>query len=163
MQIAICGKARSGKDSTMNIINNEYLITQIRFADPVYQIHNYIQEIVKINQYKDPKLLQFIGDGLRGIINKDIWIDLALKNINLNNNNVVVDMRYKNEYYALKKLGFITLRIIRPEYIIDRDKDHISECDLDNIICDYTIHNDGTLLQLNNRVIKLLKKIYPDI
>lgn len=54
----------------------------------------------------------------------------------------ITDMRFPNEYDAIKSRGGILIRINRPDVT---SNDHPSETSLDNFKFDYVINNDGTL------------------
>ena len=167
VKIAFGHKCRSGKDTSVQCILSilgDKNCEVVRFASPVYDISEIIQNYLHIEPRKDPKLLQLIGTGLRSVYNQDIWIDLAVKKIektisNGIDNILVPDMRFINEARELKKLGFITVRIDKTDRAIDRDPMHISEIELDNYEYDYMIENNGTISELNQKILKLMEVI----
>ena len=55
---------------------------------------------------KDRKLLQILGTKMKEIDDK-VWIKYLLKSIDNENNVVIEDVRYINEYDALKTNGFV--------------------------------------------------------
>lgn len=83
---------------------------------------------------------------------------------------IITDMRFPNEYDAVKKRGGITLRINRPTIYSTPIGDsefnnqelkyfnHISETALDNHQFDYVINNDGTIEDLIKKVNEFLNQ-----
>jgi len=159
-RIAFSGKARSGKDSAAAALFQKYQFKTIKFADPLYKLQYHIQDLVEQQHHKDTKLLQFLGEGLRQNVDKDIWVINAKNTIKQCEDNIVItDLRYKNEYDMLKKdFGFFICRIERKNRPIDRDVNHISEVDLDDVEFDAVIHNDGTLDEFNKKIINMLEQ-----
>lgn len=73
---------------------------------------------------------------------------------------IITDMRFPNELEAIVKRGGITIRVVRPGFMIDGKaivKDlHPSETSLDNAKFDYEIINDGTIEDLIEKVREIL-------
>jgi hypothetical protein len=168
MKVAFSGKARSGKDTAVSFAINHMLDNhdihsyELRFAEALYKITDQIQEILQMPNCKDPKLLQFIGEGLRQHYGETIFVNIVEKKyqriMNKEENNpektniFVSDLRYKEEANMLRKNGFIIIRIDRWNRPIDRDPYHKSETDLDDYHFDYTINNDGTLAEFKKKL-----------
>jgi len=156
MRQAYGHKARSGKDTAVNYKMEKYGGEVIRFADPVYEISEFIQKRLGRDIKKEPKLLQFIGEGLKGVFNdEEIWAKEAerkIKNIQEDKNIYVPDLRFKCEYQMLKNNGFTCIKINRKDRPIDRDPTHKSEVDLDDVEFDKDINNDGTLEEFYERI-----------
>lgn len=66
----------------------------------------------------------------------------------------ITDMRFPNEYDAIKSKNGIAIRINRPGVSVN---DHPSETALDNFKFDYVINNDGTLEDFKIKVEECLK------
>ena len=66
----------------------------------------------------------------------------------------ITDMRFPNEYDAIKNKNGIVIRINRPRVSVN---DHSSEKALDNFKFDYVINNDGTLDDFKTKVEECLK------
>lgn len=66
----------------------------------------------------------------------------------------ITDMRFPNEYDAIKSKNGIVIRINRPGVPVN---DHPSETALDNFKFDYIINNDGTLEDFKIKVEDCLK------
>jgi hypothetical protein len=69
---------------------------------------------------------------------------------------IVTDVRFPNEFDGIKQRGGIVIRVNRPGI---NTGDHPSETALDNHVFDYTITNDGTLEELEQKVITMLNTI----
>lgn len=100
-------------------------------------------------------LLQTLGtEWGRTFIDTDVWLDIALYKISrlqTKGYNVVVDdMRFLNEYYALRAAGAETWRIHRP--LKDTPETHTSEGGLDRKPFDVQLHNVGSLKDLQRMV-----------
>ena len=159
MRIAFGHKARVGKDECCRYLRDMYLGDVLAFSDTLYEVCYGIQNSLGIPRKKDVKLLQFVGEGFRKLYGEDIWINKLVEKINPDNDTYVSDLRYPNEFQKLKDLGFITVKINRPNRIIDRDPNHISETALDNYKFDYEIDNDGTLEDLHDKLDKLISNL----
>ena len=59
---------------------------------------------------KDRVLLQQIGDKMREI-RLDVWVDYVLKETENKKNVIIEDVRYQNEFWALKKHGWYLVRL----------------------------------------------------
>jgi hypothetical protein len=158
-RIAFGNKSRVGKDEACSYLQHKYDAKQVRFASALYDCQNYILERLNLPKTKDPRLLQLLGEGLRNLYGRDIWLNQVVNYINTLPSReciVVPDLRHKNEADALKKLGFTLVKITRKNRPIDRDPNHISEIDLDEYPFDYKIENDGTLEEFYDKVETLL-------
>jgi len=75
---------------------------------------------------------------------------------------IITDMRFPNEMEAVKERKGITIRVVRPEFMVDGKvitKDlHPSETSLDSAEFDYTIVNDSTIEDLVKKVKEILEK-----
>jgi hypothetical protein len=169
----LSGYARAGKDTVANILIKEHGFERIAYADALRGVAKQINPIVSggekvrlsdvLDTYgwegaKDTfpevrEFLQRLGVTLREVIDEDVWVNLAFRNINTYDDDaryVVPDMRFPNEMGAVRFVGGATVRIERPGY--GPVNGHISETALDNARFDYTIHNDGTLHRLEHAV-----------
>lgn len=145
MKLAFGHKARSGKDTACEYFQKKYGGTILRFAKNVYFVQDLVQQYYNLPLEKDPKLLQTIGEGLREL-DPDIWVNLLEKDIHKTEDNIFIsDLRYPNEMEMLKKNGFITVKINRPNRPIDRDPNHLSETALNDAEFDIVINNDKDL------------------
>ena len=155
MKIAFGYKMGTGKDVCVNYLINKYGGTKIKFADAIYDILNYAQKRCGLENKKDRKFLQLVGTDWGRSIDNDIWIKLALKNQEKDNNIYCSDVRFKNEFNALKNDGFIMVKLIRNKINYNRkgngNSNHISENELDEYTddkWDYIIINNNNLEDL---------------
>lgn len=103
------------------------------------------------------EMMQGIGEGLRSAISKDIWVIHTLARINtilhtMPNHILVTDVRYPNELEALKARGFTMIKLVRDTGIRDN---HPSERDLNDNLFDYVIDNNGTLEELEEKLLQI--------
>lgn len=100
------------------------------------------------------ELYQRLGTDSGRFIKPAIWIDHFARN--LQDGDVVVDdIRFVNEGEALKKLGFLNVKLVVPEEVrierlLERDgefvagrQQHSSETELEEIVPDILIYNTG--------------------
>jgi hypothetical protein len=132
----------------------------------------------------DRDKLQRFGMAVRDI-DSDALVRLALRKIQSptrftqsywtlphpgNPNYVVDDMRFPNEWWALKAEGFVIVRVTAPVVLrIDRLKatgkfqeesqlEHASETAIDHLKADYEITNDGDMLVLQSKLAAILNR-----
>ena len=156
---AFGNKARVGKDEACKVLMESYGAEKVSLAEPVYEIANYIQQVLGLPQEKNRKLLQFIGEGLREILGQDIWLDVARRKIreaSLENKMVCIsDMRYRNEADAFAAMGLVLVHIDRSDRPAVENPYHISEVDLDTYQFDLYMWNDSTLEEFRHAVAQL--------
>ncbi len=170
-EISVCvafgNKARVGKDFACEFFRDDILkgsAQVLRISSPLYDITRSIQENLGFKVEKDPKLLQFVGQGMREVYGENVWMNQIKFKIEKckadgQKNFLVPDLRYKHDAQVLKSLGFVLVQIIRPDRIIDRDQNHISEVELDDFQFDYTICNDGSLEEFKYKLRELYARI----
>jgi len=167
MKIALSGKMMSGKSVVASYLVDKYGFTEFAFADALKDIAVYLFGMNR--QYKDRNLLQLVGNKLREI-DSHVWIRYLQPYIELNREKdiVVSDVRFQNELWSLKDMGFKTVRcyvgsrIQRQRIQVEMPSmpkellNDISETDLDaevKLYWDYIISNDGCTMD------ELLKQI----
>ena len=164
VNIAISGKARSGKDTVGDYIKSQRPNSQIlKFATPLKQSADGIQKSLGLEVCKDPVLMQSLAKTLKSRYGEDVFVDqLSHKLVKCEDKKIsviITDLRFLNEYSLLSKLGFILLRINRPNREIDRDPNDISETELDNCKFDYYIENDWNMSYLYDKVDEFMANI----
>lgn len=164
LKLFISGKQRAGKNKSATYISNKLsaaypnlIVKEIAFADPINKIERYAQETLGFEEEKDRTLRIMLGGWARQH-NPKIFINLALREAKLNDNVIITDGRYVNEFEALKAAGFYTLRIVANEQVRlarGADLQHLhsqSETDLDDYEkkgkFDSLIVNEGSLASL---------------
>jgi hypothetical protein len=117
------------------------------------------------------EMQQKIGQGLRQVVDNDIWIKLVFSGLSQYDLRrgffLVTDLRYKNEANYLKRLDTdVVLLRINPSYEgyeqnkSGRDTTHSSEIDLDDYTgWDYVIENNGSISDLENKVIEFCNSL----
>jgi len=120
--IAVTGKARSGKDTIGDFLEQTHLYSKFSFAYPIRQIAKIALNLSDKQVYDDAfknrplpnyhditvrKALQLIGTEMfRDMIDKDIWCKNLIHRTRSCSNNLIVitDMRFPNEQDALREL-----------------------------------------------------------
>lgn len=175
VKIAFGYKRRVGKDTSCDYLIRKYGGIKLSFAEPLYRILYFAQDICGFEHSKDRKFLQFVGTEWARTINSDIWAELLVKKVveleHVNSlpgnlpgkgkslwseepNMFVSDLRFENEFKILKKLGFICVKIENKNLDdVDGYLNHQSDKDLDNFNgWDYTIDNFGDLNNLYDQL-----------
>ena len=160
IKIAVGYRAGVGKDTFFGYmqrkVNN---LTQISFADPIYSIMSYAQNVCGFENIKDRGFLQYIGTEWARNNDPDIWIKLALGRAENLDNVIITDVRFCNEFQTLKEDGWFMVKINRDVDNIDRfntgSVNHSSEQEL-NIIhnnsWNYVIDNNGDLTEFYKKI-----------
>jgi len=103
--------------------------------------------------YKTPRhALQTLGSEWRDTIDRDLWLDIWQRTIDLKTEKIIVDdARFIHETNRIKSLGGKVIKILRPPYTYSDP--HSSEQEQRNITPDHTILNNSSpenmLFQLN--------------
>ena len=168
LKLGIVGKIGQGKSTMADYLCKEKGFIEYAFAGPLKRgvgvlfDFTYEQLYTEEKEKIDPRwgvsprvILQQIGLDLfrnnilkhiQGLnIFKSFWIDHFYRWFDQckNQNVVVSDCRFPDEFESLKDCGFMIYKIIRPNFNIFYF--HSSEILQDNISSDETIYNDGTL------------------
>jgi len=156
VKIAFGYKRRIGKDTSCDYLVQKYGGVKLSFAEPLYKILYFAQDICGFEQTKDRKFLQFIGTDWARTINNNVWAELLVEKVKekKDDNIYVSDLRFKNEFNLLKEQGFVCVKIDHKDLDIeDGYLDHQSDKDLDNFDgWDYTIQNFGSLDNLYDQL-----------
>jgi len=103
------------------------------------------------------RLLQNLGVAARETFGEDFWIDMAFR-VDRVENVVISDVRFQNEFNAIKDRGGMLIKIIRPGR---EAAGHISETELLSVPddeWDCIIENRGTVLELEAAVVDAVQK-----
>lgn len=173
--LAFGNKSRVGKDTAVahikQLFESKYggdcAVHIVRFADPLYNVHNVLIQEFGLPACKNPAILQYIGKMREiGLIPPDTFVNAADKKIQkiIRDNPtgplciLVPDLRYSNENVMLRRWGFKCVQIVRENRPIDRDPTAKSECELDDPSnFDIVIVNDGSLSDFLKRVDDVVK------
>lgn len=150
MIIGISGKIASGKDLCAEVIqgvNNSQLWEIKRFAYRVKQISSLMLNIpvedfesrtVKSMYLEDwgmtvREFLQRIGtDAVRDNLHPDAWVLSLMSEYEEGDNWIITDLRFPNEFDAVKERGGICIRVIRNDIQDINPDGHASETSLDS-------------------------------
>jgi hypothetical protein len=95
---------------------------------------------------------------VRDVIELDSWIAAAVRKMQDEDGKYVLpDVRFPNEWVAVKRLGGATVRIERPG--VGPVNGHLSEIALDSYSFDWLIVNDGTAADLRRSVYGLAQHL----
>ena len=165
MIIGLSGYARSGKDTVAGLLPD---YKRRAFADvlrdALYRLNPYLRGNFTVADLVDEygwevaksdnevrRLLQVLGTEVgRKMIDNDVWVQIATRDILKEDDIVFTDVRFPNEAEAIKALGGTVWRIERPG--IQAINGHASETAMDDWPFDATITNDGTLEDLQAQV-----------
>ena len=173
MKIAFIGKLSSGKSYAAKYLKDKHNCEILSFGGPVKK---YASEIFNLS-HKDRQIIQDFAQSLKQI-NKDVWVDYLIRNLeNIKSQHIVIDdLRFHNEQDALKKKGFIFIKLsIDPKLQEERiektygenknihlnRRNDISEIYTDELEFDYEIKidksNEHTLIDFIEKTISNIK------
>jgi len=181
--IALTGPKGSGKDTVADIICNRFQnVTRVAFADPIKKV---AQHIFLLNDHNNEEYdrLKRSNIDINGGRFETTWkhvegrhvvreigmlmrsydpsqftkyvSDAINKARNVSDIFVVTDLRFDNEYIMLKEYGAKIIKITRPDYHYDG---HITERGFNDYLVDYIIDNNGSLQDLEKRVVNIIKE-----
>lgn len=112
------------------------------------------------------QLLTDLGTEVGRSYNQTIWLDAfdnAFEKAKANDYDIVIvtDVRFRNEFDHLKKLGFYQIRLLRGEPELSVKTGHSSETEQDTIKddeFDYILHNNSTLKDLKKEVTNIVNQ-----
>lgn len=147
MIISFTGYKRSGKSESAKFLE-KFGFERINFKDSLIdEIRQNFPDLLKVIgddfENKPPAvrtLLQNYGTEVRRRDNPNYWTDKWISKVRDKENVVVDDCRFLNEAEAIKNLGGIIIRIIRPGFTGDS---HQSETEQNNISVEHTIIADS--------------------
>lgn len=163
MKIAFGFRMGVGKDEAVKYLSNKYGGVVIYFAEPIYDIMKYAQKVAGFPYEKDRKFLQWVGTEWARNIDNNVWVNKTIKKIPKEGNVYISDLRFLNEFEALKINGWTCVKLIREVDNIRAGTGstfHISENILENIPdkdWNYIIENNGTLEEFHNKLDKLFE------
>lgn len=171
IKIAFGYKMGVGKDEACSYLCNKYGGEKISFASPIYDIQRYAQLRCGFSNTKDRQFLQYIGTEWGRKKDPNVWIRLAINDSPKEGNIFLSDLRFQNEFYSLKKEGWICVKIVRSSVDLEERRgsgciSHESETSLDSIKeneWDYVIKNNETIENFYNELDTLYINIWRNI
>jgi hypothetical protein len=179
MIIGLSGYAGSGKDEIAKILVEDFGYKRIAFADPIrellyemdppVEVGGEIDATVGLQNFVDVygwdtakrhllvrSMLQNLGVGARKVFGDSFWVYQALSDVAPQDKIVVSDVRFKNEAEFIQTFNGKIWRVNRPG--VNPVNNHASEVELNGLVCDTTITNEGTLEELKSIVRKEMGK-----
>lgn len=163
----------SGKSETAKVFRDTYGFRVMKFAGPLKDMTRAFLKAVgveDIEQYVEgPRKMEALP-GLRGLTARrvmqtigtewgrqtlypDFWCDIAMVGVKAalarGENVVLDDLRFPNEFVAVKAAGAVTVRIIRPDAPNPPETPY--ERQLDGHVFDQWLWNDSTIAKLHKR------------
>lgn len=162
MKIAIVGKMRSGKDTIADMLTVKQGFKTLAFADGIREIvTTYFPEALE--KGKPREHYQFIGQELRKL-NPNVWINTLDRRAADFTDIIVTDCRQVNEAIYLRENGYMIIKVyasdnLRVKRICDAGEvvsleqfEHDTEKQVDEIVADFAIVNNGTYAELQEAV-----------
>ncbi len=163
--ILISGKARNGKDTVASMIAEELMsdgkrVLITHFGDLVKYI---CTSLFDWNGEKDEpgrSLLQYVGTDVGRSFNPDYWAnfirDMLIMFGHIWDYVLIPDTRFPNEISVMKNtFDTLHIRVQREGFstpLTAKQQTHESEIALDNSVPDVLVINDGTLLDLKEKI-----------
>jgi len=180
MIVGLSGYAQSGKDTVAEHLIKNYGYRRVAFADPIRKALYKLNPVVPVGEFnaihlaqavdglgweetkrlsdETRRLLQVLGTEVgREMFGVDFWVNQAMGNLGKFDKVVLTDVRYPNEYRAIKSRDGIILRIVKPGN--SAVNGHSSETALDSHAFDGTIVNDGSKEDLFAKIDKIVKEL----
>lgn len=156
MKIAFGFNMRVGKDEAVEYLLSKYGGNKITFADPLYEILYHTQNAFGFIREKDREFLQMIGMWARSK-DPNVFVKLALEDVNDDENFFCNDLRFANEFSALKTSGWICVKILRKTNIISEHQSEVELTTENN--WDYVVENNGSLEEFHKKLDDIVCKI----
>ena len=158
MIIGLSGYASSGKDTVAEILVKQHGFKRVAFADKIRECLYVLNPIINYagdrlaesidavgwdegKQHSEVRrLLQTFGAEVgRNLIDPNLWVEMTMSGLNRDENIVITDVRFPNEYEAIKWAYGEIWRIERPG--VEPVNRHYSETALDGWQFDRIIEN----------------------
>lgn len=172
MIVGLVGFKGVGKDTVADLLRRHHSFTPAKFAGGLkYMLRNLLRyqavEEARIDQMLEGNLketpvpelamktprwaMESLGtEWGRVCINRDFWVGIELAAARTNLHTVFSDVRHLNEVAGVRSTGGVVWRITRQGH--ERTTDHSSERMIEQITCDWTIENDGSHQDLDDKV-----------
>jgi len=90
----------------------------------------------------------------RDLMAQDIWVRACMLRCKSLDKAVITDVRFPNEVAAVKEAGGSVIRIVRNASRVDN---HASENFIDSLAVDHEISNNGTITELHQKLLVIVK------
>ena len=155
--IGLFGKAGSGKDTAFSVLKDYYAskdktAVRVAFGDEVKREYSEASNIsiceIETKKASFREELQHWGTEYRRNIDPDYWIkkiDLQVQFLKGQADVIVfTDVRFHNEADYVRDLQGFMVKVKPPKtFRIGKHHEHTSETELDDILPDYILQNDG--------------------
>lgn len=171
MILGITGLAGAGKDTIGDYLVTNYGFTRYGFADKLKELAEQADpmigddslaeliyrdgwDIAKKENTEVRTFLQNLGHGARQVFGDTFWIDRVFDQ-DLPLRTVITDVRYENEFYAIRRNGGYIIRVNRDVELVNNHITEVGHLDFD---VDFTIDNNGSKRDLYDKIIDLMYK-----
>lgn len=170
--ILLSGKAQHGKDTSAAIIKKNledtgFKVVIAHYADLLkYICRTFFDWDGRKDEY-GRHLLQYVGTDVIRSRAPSYWVDFLSEFFTIFSDEwdfvIIPDTRFPNEVMAMREAGFDTvhLRVKRENFespLTEEQQQHPSETALDDVEPDAWLINDGTVEDLENRIMLWLKE-----
>ncbi|MDR7001585.1 AAA family ATPase [Neobacillus niacini] len=180
VKIALCGKLRSGKDVAAHYLHIKYGFDRIAFGDALKRIAH--ETFPWVSESSKPRALyQDVGQLMRSI-DENVWIRHAERKVagtidfRVNTGHdrvgiVLTDVRQQNEVDWCWRNGFTLIRVTAQDEVRiaraieagddfnENDLEHITESAIDGFAVDYSVSNDGSVGDLQDKIDEIMGAI----
>lgn len=173
MIIGLNGYAGVGKDTLANYITQVdpsfkvkkfsgklKLIAEILTGIPAanFESQEFKQRSIEGWDMTVRDLLQRLGtDAIRDNLHEDAWVNALFNDYHQSDKWIITDMRFPNEYEAVKKFGGITVRLNRSG--IKPINSHPSETGLDAYPFDYIYNNQDSASAWHRYAVEIINNV----
>jgi hypothetical protein len=169
MLIGLSGRKFSGKDTVAMYLGLKY--ERRKFAEKLKKMISVLLDCsvqaLEDHEFKEAPILgtlnprtlmQTLGTEWGRALDENIWVNAATWDLQPEHNVVFTDVRFPNEAEAIKKLGGVLIKVMRPH--LHSTDTHPSETSLDDYDdWDYVIDNSSTLDDLRKEILKAVTKL----
>jgi len=145
LRIAFAGKTRAGKTTSANYLLRTYGFVKISFTGKLIEFaHEFFPDRFEKGE-KPQDLIQALHEKLREI-DPDVWTKYVTRKIEMPPKDadiVIDDLRRRNDYAAVKSLGFLVV--------------HLDPPNEDEVPYDVLLENEGTVEDLYHKLDALMK------
>ncbi|WP_295842560.1 adenylate kinase [uncultured Xanthomonas sp.] len=165
--IGIHGRARSGKDTLARFLVDHHGFHRVALADPLREFVSAItgipyealvdgpakeEPLSWLNDRSPRYMMQTLGtEWGRQMVDDQLWLKVAHRRVEEARKQgyagvVIPDVRFDNEAEFVSDLGGTVVEVVRPG--VAAVAAHSSEAGVSPDLIHFTVHNDGTLLDL---------------